>query len=87
MGACSGHPAKRIRLLLLILGLVIVVAASGGNDAGPAATSSINPPRTSGGTEPPTSGAVYATRSQGSCAWASCHCWTNAARSATELLG
>ena len=55
MGAYSGHPAKRIRLLLLVLGLVIVVAACGGNNAIPAATSGTSQPPTSGIIATPTS--------------------------------
>ena len=46
MGAYSGHPANRTRLLLLVLGLVIVVAACEGNDARPGASSSPPPPPT-----------------------------------------
>jgi ABC-type glycerol-3-phosphate transport system substrate-binding protein len=57
MGAYSGHPAKWIRLLLLVLGMLIVVAACAGNDARPAATSSITPSPTSGSTGTPTSSA------------------------------
>ena len=55
MGAHSGHPAKRIRLLVLVLGLVIVVAACGGNDAHRATTASTTPPPTSAATGTPTS--------------------------------
>jgi dienelactone hydrolase len=59
MGADRGHPAKRIRLLLLVLGLAVGVAACGGNDARQGATSSITPPQTptSGATGTPTSAA------------------------------
>lgn len=58
MGAHSGHPAKRISLLLLVLGIVSVVAACGRNDASPAATSGTSPPPTSGTIATPTSSAA-----------------------------
>jgi uncharacterized protein len=57
MGAYSGHPAKRIRLLLLVLGLVIVIAACEGNDARRTTTASNTPGPASGATGTPTSAA------------------------------